>query len=59
MYDRNGTLSHDFLMVSYIEKREMFLNFGVTLISLGLLGLYQNGQFTENLNSCKKLHGKN
>ena len=36
MYDRDGTLSQDFLRVSYREEGEAFSKFGVTLISLGL-----------------------
>ena len=58
MYDRDGTLSQGFLKVSYIEGIETFLKIGVTLISLGLLGLYKNGQLTENSDICEKLHGK-
>lgn len=52
MYDRDGTLSQGFLKVSYIEGIETFLKIGVTLISLGLLGLYKNGQLTENSDIC-------
>ena len=59
MYDRDGTLSQDFLRVSYIDGSETIFEIGVTLILLGLFGLHQNGQFTENSDSSQKLYGKN